>query len=69
LGDFNFIRQLSNINKPGGDINGMLLFNEAISNLGLVELPLKGRKYTWSNMQKTPLLERLDWFFYFFFLD
>jgi hypothetical protein len=41
----------------------MLLFNEAISNLGLVELPLEGRKYTWSNMQKTPLLERLDWFF------
>jgi hypothetical protein len=41
----------------------MLLFNEAISNLGLVELPLKGRKFTWSNMQKDPLLERLDWFF------
>jgi hypothetical protein len=28
-----------------------------------VELPLKGRKFTWSNMQKEPLLERLDWFF------
>jgi hypothetical protein len=28
-----------------------------------VEIPLKGRKYTWSNMQQTPLLERLDWFF------
>jgi hypothetical protein len=63
LGDFNFIRQPSDRNKPGGDINGMLLFNEAISNLGLVEIPLKGRKYTWSNMQQTPLLERLDWFF------
>jgi hypothetical protein len=63
LGDFNFIRKPSDRNKPGGDINGMLLFNEAISNLGLVELPLKGRKYTWSNMQQAPLLERLDWFF------
>jgi hypothetical protein len=41
----------------------MLLFNEAINNLGLVELPLKGRKYTWSIMQKTPLLEILDWFY------
>lgn len=41
----------------------MLLFNEAINNLGLIELPLKGRKFTWSNMQKDPLLERLDWFF------
>ena len=31
--------------------------------MGLVEIPLKGRKYTWSNMQSQPLLERLDWFF------
>jgi hypothetical protein len=41
----------------------MLLFNEAISNLGLVDIPLKGRKYTWSNMQDSPPLQRLDWFF------
>jgi hypothetical protein len=63
LGDFNFIREPSDRNKPGGDVNDMLLFNEAISNLGLVELPLKGRKFTWSNMQQDPLLERLEWFF------
>jgi hypothetical protein len=62
LGDFNFIRKPPDRNKPGGDVNDMLLFNEAISNLGLVELSLKGRKFTWSNMQKEPLLERLDWF-------
>jgi hypothetical protein len=31
--------------------------------LGLIELPLKGRAYTWSNMQEDPLLEQLDWFF------
>jgi hypothetical protein len=41
----------------------MLLFNEAISNIGLVEIPLKGRRFTWSNMQDDPLLQRLDWFF------
>jgi hypothetical protein len=63
MGDFNFIRSPSDRNKPGGDLNDMLLFNEAISNLGIVELPLKGRKFTWSNMQKDPLLEKLDWFF------
>jgi hypothetical protein len=63
LGDFNFMRKPSDMNKPGGDVNEMLLFNEAISNLGLVELPLKGRKFTWSNMQQDPLLERLEWFF------
>jgi hypothetical protein len=45
------------------DLNDMLLFNEAISNLGIMELPIKGRKFTWSNMHKDPLLEKLDWFF------
>jgi hypothetical protein len=41
----------------------MLAFNEAISRVGLVEIPLKGCKYTWTNKQQDPLLERLDWFF------
>lgn len=41
----------------------MLSFNEAISALALIEFPVKGRKYTWSNKQDSPLLERLDWFF------
>jgi hypothetical protein len=52
LGDFNFIRSTENRNKPGGDINEMFLFNDIIGHLGLIELPLKGRLYTWSNMQK-----------------
>lgn len=63
VGDFNLIRNPENRNKLGGDVNEMLLFNEAISNLGLVEIPLKGNKYTWSNKQESPLLVRLDWFF------
>jgi hypothetical protein len=63
VGDFNFIRSPSDRNKPGGDTNSMLLFNKAISSLGTIELPLKGRKFTWSNMQSNPLLEKLDWFF------
>jgi hypothetical protein len=63
LGDFNFIRSSENRNKPGGDIHDMFIFNEIIGHLGLVELPIKGRMYTWSNMQKEPLLEQLDWFF------
>ena len=44
-------------------MNEMWLFNEAISSLGLIELPLYGRKYTWTNKQPSPLMERLDWFF------
>jgi hypothetical protein len=63
LGDFNFIRSQDNRNKPGGDMNEMFLFNDIIGHLGLLELPLKARRYTWSNMQREPLLEQLDWFF------
>ena len=63
LGDFNFIRSLDNRNLPGGDVNDIFLFNEIIGHLGLLELSLKGRAYTWSNMQQQPLLEQLDWFF------
>ena len=63
LGDFNFIRSPEDRNNLGGDINDMFIFKEAISNLGLVELPIKGINYTWSNMQQDPLLEKLYWFF------
>jgi hypothetical protein len=41
----------------------MFLFNEIIGHLGLLELQLKGKLYMWSNMQSTPPLEQLDWFF------
>jgi hypothetical protein len=44
-------------------MNGIFIFNEIISYLGLVERPLKGRPFIWSNMQKDPLLEQIDWFF------
>lgn len=63
LGDFNFIRSIDNRNLPGGDLNDMFIFNEIIGHLGLLELPIKGRAFTWSNMQDSPLLEQLDWFF------
>jgi hypothetical protein len=59
-GDFNLIRRNSDGNKPGGNIQDMLAFNDAISNLRLEELKLYGNKYTWSNCQQSPLLERLD---------
>lgn len=60
VGDFNLIRYPENRNRPRGDLSEMLLFNEAISALGLVETPLQGRKCTWSNKQIPLLLERLD---------
>jgi hypothetical protein len=63
IGDFNFIRSKENRNMSGGDINDMFFFHEVIDHLGLLELLLKGRKYTWLNKQRSPLLEQLDWFF------
>jgi hypothetical protein len=63
LGDFNFYRSLNDRNRSGGNINDIFIFNEVISNVGLQEIPLKGRKYTWSNMQDEPLLEQIDWCF------
>jgi exonuclease III len=62
-GDFNFIRSIDNRNKPGGDVDDMLLFNDLIRSQNLTEIPIKGRSFTWSNMQLDPLLEQLDWFF------
>jgi endonuclease/exonuclease/phosphatase family metal-dependent hydrolase len=63
LGDFNFYRSLDDRNRGGGNFQDTLIFNDVIDYLGLVELPLKGRAFTWSNMQNDPLLEQLDWFF------
>jgi hypothetical protein len=38
-------------------------FNDFINNLGLLEIPLLDRQFTWSNQQDTPILARLDWIF------
>jgi exonuclease III len=50
VGDFNLFRRPENRNKPGGDPSMMKAFNEAISKLEVIELPLAGQQYTWSNM-------------------
>ena len=63
VGDFNLCLSPNDKNQPRGDHLDMYLFNDAISSLGLVDITLKGRRYTWSNKQYSPLLERLDWFF------
>jgi hypothetical protein len=65
LGDFNFIRKPSNRNKPSGDINGMLFFNEAISNLGATCSKLHYLK-DWTGSSLLPLGQALihpHWFF------
>ena len=61
--DFNFYRYSDSRNRPSANLNDIETFNEVISYLGLIELPIKGRSYTWSNMQADPTLTQLDWFF------
>jgi hypothetical protein len=56
VGDFNLMRKPEDRNKAGGDLTEMFMFNDALSALGLNEIVLQGRKYTWSNMQLSPLL-------------
>ena len=63
IGDFNFYRYSESRNRPGANLADIETFNEVISYLGLIELPIKGRAFTWSNMQADPLLSQLDWFF------
>jgi endonuclease/exonuclease/phosphatase family metal-dependent hydrolase len=63
VGDFNLIRSPENRNRSGGNTNEMLLFNDIINHLDLIEVPLKDRAFTWSNMQNNCLLENLDWVF------
>jgi hypothetical protein len=46
VGDFYFVRSPDNRNKPRGNINDMMIFNDFIREKNLTELPLKGRKYT-----------------------
>lgn len=46
VGDFNLYRSPADRNRDGADLSEIFLFNDAISSLGLVELPLKGKHFT-----------------------
>lgn len=59
-GDFNFVRFLDE--RKGGDLNTRDRghFNELIGTLGLLEIPLMKRHYTWSSMSEDPYMAKLD---------
>jgi hypothetical protein len=59
MGDFNLLRAPRD--KSNGNFNSSeaALFNDFINNLGLLEIPLLDRQFTWSNQQNTPILARL----------
>jgi endonuclease/exonuclease/phosphatase family metal-dependent hydrolase len=59
-GDFNLIYRASD--KNNSNINRAMLgcFRRLIDDLALKEIPLHGRKFTWSNQQDEPVLVKLD---------
>jgi endonuclease/exonuclease/phosphatase family metal-dependent hydrolase len=63
VGDFNLIRRPIDRNKARGNMQDMPSLNAAISNQCLEKLKLSENKFTWTNKQSSPLLEKLDWFF------
>jgi hypothetical protein len=54
---------MDNRNKHGESSALMFEFNYSISQLGNLEIALKGQSFTWSNKQQHSLLEKLDWCF------
>ncbi|KAL2235421.1 UNVERIFIED_CONTAM: hypothetical protein Sindi_1274300 [Sesamum indicum] len=62
-GDFNTVRDLSEICGASGDIRmAMEEFNGCVQNAGLLPLPMQGEWYTWHNCSANPrnLWKRLD---------
>jgi hypothetical protein len=54
VGDFNLLRWPEDRNRSSGSANEMLFFNELISSLGIEQIPLHGRRFTWTNKQQPP---------------
>nr|CAD1818572.1 unnamed protein product [Ananas comosus var. bracteatus] len=60
LGDFNTLLSLKDKNGRPANTSEILLFREAINDVGLIDLPLLNQAYTWTNGRQIPTLERLD---------
>ena len=59
-GDFNLIYQAADKNNANLDRAMMGRFRRFLDDNDLLELPLLGRKFTWSNERRSPTLVRLD---------
>ena len=59
-GDFNLIYKDDDKNNYNYNRVMMGRFRRFINNLSLKEIPLHGRKYTWSNQQVSPTLVKFD---------
>lgn len=60
LGDFNLVYQDQDKNNGRLDRRMMNRFRRALNHLEVKEISLIGRKFTWSNQQRSPTLTRID---------
>lgn len=61
-GDFNVTLNLQDRSNLNHHVNQMRGFRGLIEQLELIDLPLHGRRYTWSNERENPTFVRLDKF-------
>lgn len=59
-GDFNLIYKMEDKNNENLNRAMMGWFRKFINDISLIDIPLVGCKYTWSNNQLSPTLVRLD---------
>jgi hypothetical protein len=59
-GDFNQIYQATDKNNSRLNFRSMRRFRRALDDIGVDELYLHGRLYTWSNERRRPTMERID---------
>ncbi len=60
LGDFNSLLALQDKNGIPSNVQEILHFRSVVNEMGVFDLPLRNRSYTWSNGRRIPTLERLD---------
>ncbi|CAN0907175.1 hypothetical protein LINGRAHAP2_LOCUS24661 [Linum grandiflorum] len=60
MGDFNLVRSLDEVSTGDRNSAEMELINDFIADLELIDLPLVGGRFTWTNFHEHPTLSRLD---------
>ncbi|OAY70623.1 hypothetical protein ACMD2_27059, partial [Ananas comosus] len=61
-GDFNFTRYQSERKGKHWSYKATAMFSDLIRDLAAIDLPLANQSFTWSNMQQSPTLAKLDRF-------
>ncbi|OAY63461.1 putative ribonuclease H protein [Ananas comosus] len=61
-GDFNFTRNQLKRTGNTWSTRAMTMFSDLIANLAVIDLPIFNQNFTWSNMQHSPTLAKLDRF-------